>query len=561
MREWSVATRFFMGVLSLTLLAVVALTLALYLDATRQAVHTAQERTASLSAALAVDPFVIEAVQAPHPTELLQPFAEAVMSASSVDFVTFMDTDRTRYTHRYKSEIGGTFAGPIDEALKHGTVNQTNNGPLGVTIRGITPIYGESGAVVALVSTGVTVEHSNLLLLQRIPLILGIAGTMLVAGAIMAFGIRRYLRRVTFGRGPEQIGQMYAFYDAVLHTVDDGMLLLGRSGDLVLYNDRARELLGSALRVSQVATKARSRRRAPVGELPVELREVLASGETVEDEVVTLGDRVLLVSHRPVVGDESTGGSARSLGTLVVLRDRTELLKLTSELDSLHTMSDALRSQTHEHANRLHTMVTLFELGRGEEAVRFAAADVKVDQELTDRVLESIDEPVLAALLLGKSAQASERGIELSIVADGRIAAGSFDVQDAVTILGNLIDNAMDAAGEQEMAERRWVEIEMLASPEELVVRVTDGGAGLGGVAPEQVLRRGYTKKSDGSGGASVRGVGLALVHQAVRRSGGTLQLEDGVAANEGARFTVVLPTSAADLVEDDMSSERRDQR
>ncbi|QIM19079.1 sensor histidine kinase [Leucobacter coleopterorum] len=550
-----------MGLLSLTLLAVVALTLALYLDATRQAVSVAQERTASLSAALAIDPFVIDAVQTSHPTELLQPFAEAVMSKSSVDFVTFMDTDRTRYTHRYTSEIGGKFAGPIDEALKHGTVNQTNNGPLGVTIRGITPIHGSDGSVVALVSTGVTVEHSNLLLLQRIPLIIAIAGTMLTVGAIMAFGIRRYLRRVTFGRGPEQIGQMYAFYDAVLHTVDDGMLLLGRNGELVLYNDRARELLGSALRVSVVPGNVRSRKRVPVGELPHELTEMLASGNVVEDEIVTVGDRVLLVSHRPVVSDEATGGSVGSLGTLVVLRDRTELLKLTSDLDSLQTMSNALRSQTHEHANRIHTMVTLVELGRGDEAIRFAAEDVKVDQELTDQVLQSIDEPVLAALLVGKSAQASESGIEFSIVADGHISAGMIDVQDAVTIIGNLIDNAMEAAGDQESAERRWVEVELLAVPGEFVVRVTDGGAGLGGVAPEQVLRRGYTKKGDGVGGTAVRGVGLALVHQAVRRRGGTLRLEDGVAADEGARFTVVLPTVSADPDGCTTSSERKDQR
>nr|WP_279587623.1 sensor histidine kinase [Lysinibacter cavernae] len=515
-----------------------ALTLALYVDAGRQAEQNAMERMRSLAASLAVNPFVIDAVQSPNPTALLQPYAVDVMDSAHADFVTIMQTDRTRFTHRYPSEIGGTFAGSIDDALAGRTVNQMQDGPLGPTIRGIAPIYSNDGRIVAVVSTGVTVENNNSQLLERLPLIIAIAATLLAGGAIVAVGLRRYLQRVTFGRGPEEIGQMYAFYDAVLHSIDDGMLLLSPGGELVLHNDRAAELLGLTLREGVSAEHS-----AATGQLPSELVSLLASGKTVENEVVLVGDRVLLVSQRAA----RTGGKAgSSLGTLVILRDRTDLRKLSSELDTVHTMADALRSQTHEHANRLHTMVTLVELGKGDEAVRFATDDLAQGQRLTDRVMESVDEPVLSALLVGKTAQADERGIELSIVTEGRIPSGLIDVHDAVTILGNLIDNALDAVAEQASPDDRWVEIELIASATELVLTVIDGGPGLRGVSPDDILRRGYTSKPGNGFG---RGVGLALVTQAVRRSRGTLSVQDRATASEGARFTVVLPiTSDANL-------------
>ncbi|QIM17128.1 sensor histidine kinase [Leucobacter insecticola] len=531
MKNWSIATRLFVGQLCLVLVAVSALAVALTLDAKNQAEREAQDRMLSLSAALAVDPFVIESVQSPDPTALLQPFAQSVMEFAAVDYVTIMDTEGTRYTHRYLSEIGGTFAGPIAEALAGHAVNQMRDGPLGPTIRGIAPVRDADGKVIALVSTGVTVARNNSLLVTRIPLILAISSILLVGGAFVALGLRRYLNRVTLGQGPEEIAQMYALYDAVLHTVDDGMLLLGRDGKLVLHNDRARELLG--LSAEPAATSAAGDART---QIPEDLINVLAGGDVVDNEVVSVGDRILLVSRREVRPERGIGAA---LGTVVVLRDRTELLQLSTELDTVHTMADALRAQTHEHANKLHTMVTLVELGRGEEAVRFAASDLRRGEVLADQLLDAVEEPAISALLLGKSAQAEERDLEFSVVSEGRIRAGALDPHDAVTILGNLIDNAMDAAAEQESPDDRWVEVELIASTEQVVCVVSDGGAGLGGASSEEILRRGYTSKRSDSFG---RGIGLALVAQAVRRARGTLHFEDGASRGQGTRCTVVLP-------------------
>jgi sensor histidine kinase regulating citrate/malate metabolism len=233
---------------------------------------------------------------------------------------------------------------------------------------------------------------------------------------------------------------------------------------------------------------------------------------------------------------------------VVTLRDHTDLQRLTGELDSVRAFAESLRAQAHEAANRLHTTVSLVELGRGQDAVEFATAELASAQRLTDRVVEAVEEPVLAALLLGKTATAHERGVRLEIDPGTSVTATGIPGGDLVTIVGNLLDNAIDAAlaGDppREVQVAAWVE------DGRLEVRVEDSGPG---VTEEQVPRlfeRGWSTKDAaagdglgrglgrGLGHGLGRGLGLALVAQAVRRHGGTVAVRPG----PGAQFSVSLP-------------------
>ncbi|MET7318613.1 ATP-binding protein, partial [Streptomyces thermoviolaceus] len=231
-----------------------------------------------------------------------------------------------------------------------------------------------------------------------------------------------------------------------------------------------------------------------------------------------------------------SGGERR--GTVVTLRDVTELQALISELDSERGFTQALRSQAHEAANRLHTVVSLIELGRSREAVEFATAELELAQALTDQVVAAVSEPVLAALLLGKTAQANERGVELVIGEDSGLDDGllprSLPSRDLVTILGNLVDNAVDAA--QGCVPAR-VEVTVRTTDDELLLRVADTGPGVDPAHADLVFQRGFTTKPTGPGG---RGLGLALARQAVHRHGGTLTVRE--AEGRGAVFEARLP-------------------
>jgi len=210
------------------------------------------------------------------------------------------------------------------------------------------------------------------------------------------------------------------------------------------------------------------------------------------------------------------------------------------ELSSVQTIADALRSQVHEFDNRLHTIASLIELDRTEEALRLATAGRDLGQRLTDRVLHATDQPVIAALMLGKTAQAHELGVEMHFETHLEPGTQGLDAVDVVTILGNLIDNAVDAA-----AERRartddpdaWVEVYLASDEDALVFQVTDSGDGVPDADRERIFRRGEsTKPSDGA----PRGYGLALVADTVERLGGAVEV--AAAPRGGAEFTVTLP-------------------
>lgn len=392
----SIAARLFAVQLLCILLIGAAAVAALAIDARGRAGDEAAQRSLVVARTVADNPFVLEATREADPSSVLQPYAEEIMADTGVDFLTIMDPDRTRYTHRDRDQIGKPFIGTIEPALEGRTFTETYTGTLGPSVRAVAPIESADGTVVALVSAGVTLTAVDASFASRVQYV---AWGVLVAVALGGFGswlLARYLRRVTGGRGPEQMSQVFAYYESVLHSVREGLLLVDDRGRLVLANDHALELLG----LEGVRTPV------PVAELdiPEALRELLEADEPIADRLVVAHERILVVNERPAASP-----GARPLGTVTTLRDRTELQRVSGELESMRTLSDALRSQTHEFSNRLHTIASLIELGRPQEALAFAAGELNLSQRLADRVLGSVQEPVIAALLLGKAAQARER--------------------------------------------------------------------------------------------------------------------------------------------------------
>jgi two-component system CitB family sensor kinase len=532
--DWSIARRLFVAQALFMLVLTVMVTTALFVDSRDRYYLQAQERMLSVSTAIAVNPLVLQAATSADPTAVLEPYAERVMAGADIDFITIMAPDRTRWTHPNPAEIGKPYIGSVDQALGGSPYTEITAGTLGPSVRAIVPVRDGNGTVRALVASGVTVTNVEVAVGGRLPAVVGIAVALLLGGALASWLLGRYLRRVTLGWGPERLGQLFAYYESVLHSVGDGLVLADTAGNLLMYNDRAAELLG-------IEAPVEGRPPRPLTDLglPAGVRELLGTGRAARDEVHLVGERLLVVSQEPA---RSPGGMGRRpkaarMGTVMTLQDHTDLLALGDELRSTRTLTDALRAQTHEHANRIHTLVSLLELGRTEQALQFATEDLELSQRLADEVINSVDEPVLSALLMGKVAQAHERGVELRVEVHSEPDLRGIPAHDLVTILGNLIDNALDAAADGD--DSRWVEVEIGEDQGNLLLEVADSGSG---VSPDQsadVFRKGFsTKLSDGGG----RGIGLALVRQSVLRMGGTLTIGRG----KGAVFTVRLPAARA---------------
>ncbi|QPP06475.1 sensor histidine kinase [Streptomyces bathyalis] len=546
-----------------------------YVTDRMQAEESARHRSSATAGAIARSPSVREAIRTPRPSEELQPYAEKVRRDTGVTFVTIMNTEGIRWTHPNPERIGGRFVGHIGQAVKGRSFSETYTGTLGPSVRVVTPIW-DDGRVVGLVSAGIAVDTITEQLRRQVILLLGVAAGALALGGIGTYVINARLRRHTHGMNAAELSRMHDYHQATLHAVREGLLMLDGQKRVALVNDGARELLG--LRGVRNGSGDGGAEREDGGDepevlgrsvaelgLPRALTGALLASEPRVDEVHLTEDRVVVVNTSPVDGGEQRG-------TVVTLRDHTELQSLTGELDSVRGFAEALRSQAHESANRLHTVISLIELGRTDEAVEFATEELELAQALTDEVVAAVAEPVLAALLLGKAAQANERGVELSLSPDSHIDDGllpaSLPHRDVITVLGNLIDNAVDAAAGSPAGQgTSRVGVSVRGERDgtgstALLLKVTDSGPGIAPDDIESVFERGWSTKgtkvprTDGGSGPSAgygerengngasgrgpRGLGLALVRQAVRRHGGTVDV--GTTAQGGAEFAVRLP-------------------
>ncbi|MER5931925.1 ATP-binding protein [Streptomyces sp. NPDC002054] len=494
-----------------------------YATARRQAEEAAERQARAVARAVADSPSVREAVRGPDPTAVLQPYAEQVRTGAGVDFVTIMAPDGRRWTHPDPRRIGERFLGNTGPALHGRTFTETYTGTLGPSIRVVTPVR-DGGRITGLVSAGITVRAISDRLGGQLTALGWVAAGALALGGAGTHVINARLRRHTHGMNAAELSRMHDYHQAALHAVREGLLMLDGQRRVSLVNDAGRELLG-------VRGEVVGRNVADLG-LPAPLTGALLADRPRVDEVHLTADRVLVVNSAPVAG-----GGRR--GTVVTLRDHTELQALTGELDHERGFTQALRSQAHEAANRLHTVVSLVELGRTAEAVDFATAELELAQALTDQVLTAVDEPVLAALLLAKAAQAHERGVEFVVTADSRrltAGCGALPARDLVTVLGNLIDNAVDA-----LTGTPGARITVTARPDggDLLLRVADNGPGL--PAGADVFRRGWSGKGEG------RGLGLALVRQAAQRHGGTVDAAE--VPGGGVEFIVRLPIAVPKAV------------
>ena len=481
-----------------------------------------EQRSLAIAQSVASNSAVQDALLNGDPGGLIQKTAEQIRTSTGATYVVVTDRDGIRYSHTNPAMIGK----PVDEnpatVLAGNTWVGVQRGTLGISARGKAPIFYQ-GNVIGMVSVGFLEATVFNQLLTELP---GFAVTLLLAlglgvGGSMLLASR--LKRQTFGLEPYEIAGLLEEREASLQGIHEGAIATDRDGRITLANDEARRLLVLpsdcvGRKVSQVLPQGR-------------LLKFLSGGLNDEDEVLLAGDRVLVASRRAI------RVRGREIGHVATLRDTTELTGLARGL-GVESLTDALRAQAHEFANRLHTIAGLVQMGRGDEAMKLIAQTSGVHQELTEALLERVGDPVLGALLLAKAAVASERGIELRVSDDTVMTRAALDSEDLITLLGNLIDNALDAAATS--SHDRWVSVSVTEQQGELVISVHDSGPGVLESLDGQIFQEGFSTKS--GPGRKRRGFGLALVRQVARRNDGDVTVvNDG-----GALFTVRLPIRVA---------------
>ncbi|MEU3187525.1 sensor histidine kinase [Streptomyces sp. NPDC006923] len=447
----------------------------------------------------------------------LQAEAERIRKATGAEYVVIMDRRGVRWTHTDVRQIGRVVSTDPSEALAGEHVMGIDNGTLGRSARGKVPLRDETRRIVGAVSVGIAYDSVRDRLLAAIPGLLAYAGGALAAGALAAYLISRRLQRQTHDLAFSDISALLTEREAMLHSLREGVVALDGAGRIRLMNDEAQRLLG-------LGPDATGR---PLDELLDGGRttDVLTGRVRGEDLLAVQGSRVLVANRMPT--DDG--------GAVVTLRDRTELERLGRELDATRGLIDALRAQDHEHANRMHTLLGLLELEMHEEAAEFVTEVVGVHRATAEQITERIHDPLTAALLVGKATVAAERGVSLRLSPGSLLPDRLVDPQGLVTVVGNLVDNALDAAAGS--GDPR-IEVELRTEGRTVVVRISDSGPGVPVDQRELVFSEGWSTKKPPAHGK--RGLGLALVRRLAERQGGSARV--GRSADGGAEFTVVLP-------------------
>jgi len=478
----------------------------------------------SLVAEFSADPGTPDAAQLR--TGALQQIAVDVAGRTDALFVVITDDHGIRLAHPTEALLGEVVSTPFAEVLEGNEVVDWEVGTLGESARAKVPVYSEDGgAPVGEVSVGFerASVFDDLPAFVATIAIAAIGGVALAAVATLL--LRRRFERLTLGLQPEELVALVQNQAAVLEGVGDGVVALDPDGVVRVCNEAAERMLGI---------------QAPVGRrfdelaLPDSVLHPVRDGASGVEAVV--GDRVLYLDTRPVQRD------ARALGQIVVVRDRTDVEALAGRLETVRAMTEALRVQRHEFANRLHVASGLIDAQRVDEARAFLG-------DLTERGavdfgiagLERVPDAFLKSLLGATAATARERGVTVRIAEDTLLLSEVVEAEDVAAVLGNLVGNAVTAAVGGDTPG--WVEIALLGDGGELVITVADSGRGIQPAGADPFTR---ATPLDAPAGAMDavhgHGFGLPLSRDLARRRGGDVWLIDPGGAGSGAVFGARLP-------------------
>ena len=455
----------------------------------------------------------------------IQLYAESVRKATGARFVVVGDHEGRRYSHPVPERIGKLMVGGDNpRALERGEAYVSKAvGTLGPSMRGKVPIFANSGKVIGVVSVGYlqeTVESVTEGYLQRV--LLWVFGLFLFGG-IGTWLIARNVKQSIFGLEPVEIARLFRERNAILDSIREGVVAINDKGQVTMLDHEAAKILkippesGIGTSIESILPQTR-------------MLEVLKSGEEQFDQEMIIGGIEVIVNRVPI------WQNGRVAGVVSSFRRKDEIDRMAQELTQIQEYSEVLRTQTHEYSNKLHTLAGLIQLGSHQEALDLIGRETSGYQELLGTLAETVPEPLLSAIILGKYNRAQELRINFQLDPESRMIdiPKKINREKIVTILGNLLENALEAAQEN-TSGKRMVQLSMTDFGNDLIFEVEDSGSGIEDESVDLSLQHGFTTKS-GTG----RGIGLSLVHENLKYLGGHLTVVRSSLG--GMRFTIYIP-------------------
>ncbi|WP_370643017.1 ATP-binding protein [Sporosarcina sp. ACRSM] len=466
---------------------------------------------------------IIQAFQDEQPSEVIQTISETIRHTTGADYVTVANDKGVRYSHPNPENIGEPTMTSNKAVLEeHRSIIYRGNGVSGPAIKAKAPIWNEKGEVIGVSSVGFLVDRlekqvldyrKHIFQLSIIPLVFGIGGAILIA---------RRLKKLTFGLEPEEISYLFKEKEATLESIRDATITVNNSKQITSMNKRARELFGNQHLSVGMTIHHR--------QLTTTIDQVVDKKESTYNQKLLLDQQLYVVDASPIIKKEEVGG------IVLTIRTVSEIEQLTEEFSKIKNFSENMRAQNHEFLNKLNTIYGLLVLKQYDRAISIVSSEVSERQDIISFLMSSVKDPLIAACLLGKVNRSKELQVQLVIDPESHLSSELEMTRSNhfVPIIGNVIDNAMEAARKKNHSEGK-VYVSFTDLGKEIIFDIEDNGAGIPEKMTEVIFEEGYTTKSEGD-----HGIGLAIAKNALSALNGQMYVDKSELG--GARFTIVIP-------------------
>ncbi|MED1556115.1 sensor histidine kinase [Bacillus paramycoides] len=482
------------------------------------------EKAKTIARIVADDSIVIDGLAGKVDTALIQVYTNKILKSTDVQFIVVMDMNGIRKSHPNPQKIGHHFIGgdegPVLKGNEHVSLAE---GTLGISMRVFVPVFSETGEQLGAVAVGISADNVKERVKESRHIIYIGVGVGVLVGIIGAILLARHIKKSLFGLEPHRIAKILEERNTMLLSVKEGIIAVDKEANVTLINNEAKRLFKkSGLEEDFIGKDV---------ELYMpnsRIKEVLQTGEVQLNEEQNIYGITIVTNRVPLYV------KGEIVGAIATFRDKTEIRKLAEELTGIRLYAEALRAQSHEFMNKMHVVLGLTHMKQYEELQKYVSSMVSEHQYEIGGVMKKIKSPVFAGFLLGKLSYAREKNIKLIIKEDSYLPE-IYDeriIHELITIVGNLIDNALDAVTN---CEKKQVEVGIQYG-DTLIITVHDTGKGIQEDEIDALFIKGYSTKGDN------RGYGLYLVKESIQRINGEIYVHSLLGT--GTTITIEIPKS-----------------
>lgn len=440
---------------------------------------------------------------------------------SSVDVISVVGRDGRRRYHTNHALIGKVYDGDHPD-FSEGRRRYAENasGPSGAQRRAFAAIYDANGQYDGFVIAVMLREKIRREIFRILAIFAAFAIFALIVELAAARRLSKKIKARLFGHEPDSFATMYKIRDGILESLEEGVVSVDADGKVDFLNGAAKKILGINEETDLDALGARL------------LGQTLRRGARETNATFTGSQGAdILVDRVPV----RQGGSI--IGAVGVLRDRTEYVRLAEDLSGARLLVDSMRANNHDFKNKLHVILGLLQMKAYDLAATYIEDVAFMQSETVGKIARAVDDPAIAALLVGKASKASELGVKFILEEGSRRRKDDFKVpSDAIiTIAGNLIDNALEAMNSEKNTDgaRKELLFGIHSEPGALLITVDDSGPGISKENLKRLFENGFTTKGKG------RGSGLYQIKRLAESLGGeiTVESEEGTGTSFSVAF------------------------